>query len=146
MAASRRRGDVPTPIRTSSVYDRSMRIAAVQHDIVWNDREANFERLAPRIRGAAASGARLVLLSETYSTGFAVDAEGLGEPEGGPSATFLMEQAREHDVWVGGSCPELGDDGDPRPHGPGPELRARHQPGCAALRAHDRRAHLPGAA
>jgi len=92
-----------------------MRIAAVQHDIVWNDREANFERLTPRIRGAAASGARLVLLSETYSTGFAVDAEGLGEPEGGPSATFLLDQAREHDVWVGGSCPELGDDGDPRP-------------------------------
>ena len=23
-----------------------MRIAAVQHDIVWEDREANFERLA----------------------------------------------------------------------------------------------------
>jgi len=97
------------------LYHHVMRIAAVQHDIVWNDREANFERLAPRIRGAVASGARLVLLSETYSTGFAVDAEALGEPEGGPSAQFLVAQAREHDVWVGGSCPELGDDGDPRP-------------------------------
>ena len=28
---------------------RDMRIAAVQHDIVWEDREANFERLAPKI-------------------------------------------------------------------------------------------------
>ena len=26
-----------------------MRIAAVQHDIVWEDREANFERLAPQV-------------------------------------------------------------------------------------------------
>ena len=27
----------------------ALRIAAVQHDIVWNDRDANFERLAPMI-------------------------------------------------------------------------------------------------
>ncbi|MCB9392708.1 MAG: carbon-nitrogen family hydrolase [Acidimicrobiaceae bacterium] len=93
-----------------------MRIAAVQHDIVWGDRDANFERLAPRISGAAASGARLVLCTETYSTGFAVDDPDLGEPEGGPSSQFLIAQAREHDVWVGGSCPERGDDGDPRPY------------------------------
>ena len=31
-----------------------LRIAAVQHDITWNDRDANFERLAPRIAGAIA--------------------------------------------------------------------------------------------
>lgn len=93
-----------------------MRIAAIQHDIVWNDRDANFERLAPRVGAAAAAGARLVLLSETFSTGFAVDTADLGEPEGGPSAQFLAAQARQHDVWVGGSCPELGADGDPRPY------------------------------
>lgn len=93
-----------------------MRIAAVQHDITWGDRDANFEHLAPRIRGAAASGARLVLLSETFSTGFAVDDPHLGEPEGGPSSQFLLSQAREHDVWVAGSCPERGGDGDPRPY------------------------------
>ena len=40
-----------------------MRIAAVQHDIVWEDRAANFERLAPVIAGAAGLGARLVLLT-----------------------------------------------------------------------------------
>ena len=50
-----------------------MRLAAVQHDIVWNDREANFRRLAPMVAAAAAGGARLVLLTETFSTGFAVD-------------------------------------------------------------------------
>jgi predicted amidohydrolase len=92
-----------------------MRVAAVQHDIVWNDRDANFERLAPMIRAAAAGGARLIQLSETFSTGFAVDVDELAEPEGGPSSQFLVAQAREHDVWVGGSCPERPDDGDPRP-------------------------------
>ena len=90
-----------------------MRLAAVQHDIVWNDREANFARLAPMIAAAAAGGARLVLLSETFSTGFAVDDPELGEPEGGPSAQFLASQAALHGVWVAGSCPEIPADTDP---------------------------------
>ncbi len=95
-----------------------MRIAAVQHDIIWNDREANFARLAPTIATAAAGGARLVLLTETFSTGFAVDNPNLGEPEGGPSSQFLMAQAAEHGAWVCGSCPEIpagSDAGDTRP-------------------------------
>ncbi|TPW15067.1 MAG: putative carbon-nitrogen hydrolase [Acidimicrobiaceae bacterium] len=93
-----------------------MRIAAIQHDIVWNDRGANFERLAPLIAAAAGAGARLVLLTETFSTGFAVDTPGLAEPEGGPSSQFLIDQAGANDAWVCGSCPETGDDGDPRPY------------------------------
>jgi predicted amidohydrolase len=83
-----------------------MRIAAVQHDIVWEDREANFERLAPRVAGAVGAGAELVLLTETFSTGFSMT-PGIGEPEGGPSARFLSAQAAEHGVWVGGTCPEI---------------------------------------
>ena len=85
-----------------------MRIAAVQHDIVWEDREANFERLAPQVRRAVGAGAELVLLTETFSTGFSMT-PGIGEPEGGPSASFLADQAAEHGVWVGGSCPEIAD-------------------------------------
>ena len=84
-----------------------MRVAAIQHDIAWCDREANFAHLAPLIAGAAAAGARLILLSETFSTGFATDRDDLGEPEGGPSSQFLSEQARLHGVWIGGSCPEI---------------------------------------
>ena len=90
-----------------------MRISAVQHDIVWNDRSANFRRLAPQVAAAVAGGARLVLLTETFSTGFAVEEPGLGEPEGGPSSQFLAEQATQHQVWVGGSCPEIPADSDP---------------------------------
>ena len=87
-----------------------VRIAAVQHDIVWEDRDANFERLAPQVRRAVGAGAELVLLTETFSTGFSMT-PGIGEPEGGPSAQFLAAQSVEHGVWVGGTCPEIADDG-----------------------------------
>jgi predicted amidohydrolase len=95
----------------------TVRVAAIQHDTVWCDRDANFEHLAPMIAGAAASGARLVLLTEMFSTGFAVGAD-IAEPQGGPSAQYLVDQAATHGVWVGGSCPEVPGDGgaDGRPY------------------------------
>ena len=45
-----------------------MRIAAVQHDIVWEDRAANFARLAPQVSRAAAAGAELVSSSGSTTT------------------------------------------------------------------------------
>jgi predicted amidohydrolase len=83
-----------------------MRIAAVQHDIVWEDRDANFGRLASQVAGAVGAGAELVLLTETFSTGFSMT-PGIGEPEGGPSSQFLRDRAAEHGVWVAGTCPEI---------------------------------------
>jgi len=85
----------------------ALRVAGLQHDIVWNDRDANFERLAPQIAAAAGAGAGLVLCAETFSTGFVVDDPDLGEPERGPSSQFLAAQAAEHGLWVGGTCPEI---------------------------------------
>lgn len=96
-----------------------MKVAAVQHDIVWCDREANFARLAPMVAAAVGAGAGLVLLSETFSTGFATDRDDLGEALGGPSSQFLVEQAVRNRVWVGGSCPEIdpaAPSDDRRPH------------------------------
>ena len=83
-----------------------MKLAAVQHDIVWEDPQANFARLKPMIEAAAAGGARLVLLSEMFATGFSMAADRIAEPPDGPSAAFLAEQAAAHGVFVGGSVPE----------------------------------------
>ncbi len=84
-----------------------MKVAVVQHDIVWCDREANFEHLAPRVAEAADEGAGLILLTETFSTGFAVESETFAEPQDGPSSQFLRALARQHRVWIAGSCPEV---------------------------------------
>jgi predicted amidohydrolase len=86
----------------------TLRLAAIQHDITWNDPAANFAHLSPLIAGAAAQGAGLVMLTETFSTGFGFADDGfVVEPEGGPSSQFLSQQAALHGLWVGGSCPEV---------------------------------------
>jgi len=83
-----------------------MKVAAIQHDIVWEDPEANFARLAPLIEHAVAEGARLVVLPEMYSTGFSMDVNRVAEQVDGPSTRFLLDQATQHGVWVAGSLPE----------------------------------------
>ncbi len=84
-----------------------MRVAALQSEIVWEDREANFERLRPWIRSAAVAGARLLALPETYAVGFSMATERIAEPWEGPSVAFLREEAERHGIWLAGSVPEL---------------------------------------
>lgn len=89
-----------------------MRVAALQHDIAWEDPKANFEALAPRIAGAAATGARLIVLTEMYATGFSMRTDVTAEPVGGPATSFLVEQAQRHNAWLAGSVAEREDDGE----------------------------------
>ncbi|MCX6517318.1 MAG: carbon-nitrogen family hydrolase [Actinobacteria bacterium] len=91
-----------------------MKIAVIQYDIAWVDRQANFNALRPLINEAAHNGARLIVLPEMFSTGFVVDRDDTGEPIGGPSSAFLSTMAQELNVYIGGSCPEVAPD-DPRP-------------------------------
>lgn len=82
-----------------------MRVAAVQHDIVWENPEASFEIVEPMIADAVAKGAELVVLTEMFATGFSMNASVIAEPLGGPSASFLSAQAALHNVTVVGSAP-----------------------------------------
>jgi predicted amidohydrolase len=92
-----------------------MKVAAVQHDTVWEDPKANFEHLAPMIARAADAGARLVVATEMYATGFSMHPEQVAEPAGGPSTQFLVDQATERGIWLCASLPELAD-GATRPY------------------------------
>lgn len=92
-----------------------MRVAAIQHDIVWEDKTATMAALRPRIAGAAAAGARLIVLTEMFATGFSMRTEITAEPVDGPTSAFLVEHARRHDVWLAGSIAERSDGAD-RPH------------------------------
>jgi predicted amidohydrolase len=91
-----------------------MKVAVIQVDTVWMNRDANFAQLAPLIETAAKNGASFVLLTEMFSTGFVVDQSDIGEPEGGVSSQFLSQMATQYNIWIGGSCPEVTSD-DSRP-------------------------------
>ncbi len=80
-----------------------MKVAAVQHDVVWEDRPATLRHLEPLVATAATAGARLVVLTEMFPTGFSMDATRVAEPEGGPSTDWLLGRAAAEGVWLCGS-------------------------------------------
>jgi predicted amidohydrolase len=88
-----------------------MKVAAVQHDIDWEQPEKTRARVEPLIADAAARGARLIALTEMYATGFSMHPERIAEDEGGPSEAFLIDQARTHDLHVVASIAQRGPDG-----------------------------------
>lgn len=88
-----------------------MKLAIVQHDIVWEDAPATREHVRPLIAEAASQGAKIIVLSEMYATGFSMHPERIAEPEGGPSEQFLVDQARQHDAHLIASVAQQGADG-----------------------------------
>jgi predicted amidohydrolase len=88
-----------------------VKVAAIQHDIHWEDASATRDHVAPLIATAAASGARLVGLTEMFATGFSMHPERIAKDEGGPSEAFLLDQARAHDLHVVASIAQRGADG-----------------------------------
>jgi predicted amidohydrolase len=85
-------------------------VVGIQHDIVWEDRDATLAHLAPWVSRAAGAGGRLVVLAEMFATGFSMQTHLTAEPIDGPTATWLQERAAQHDVWITGSVPILDDD------------------------------------
>ncbi|MGH9040151.1 MAG: nitrilase-related carbon-nitrogen hydrolase, partial [Acidimicrobiia bacterium] len=80
-----------------------MKVAAVQHDIVWENRDATLRQVEPLVGSAAAAGARLVVLTEMFPTGFSLDPARVAEPEDGPTTDFLRRRAAAEGVWLCGS-------------------------------------------
>ncbi len=91
-----------------------MRVTAIQHDIVWEDAAATRAHVQPQVAAAAASGARLIVLTEMFATGFSARTDRTAEPVDGPTVTWMQERAAEHDAWIAGSVVVL-DPGQERP-------------------------------
>ncbi len=80
-----------------------MKVAAIQHDIVWEDAERTRKNVTPLIAQAAAAGARLIVLTEMFATGFSMQPDRIAEYPGGANEQFLVDQAREHGSYLVGS-------------------------------------------
>jgi predicted amidohydrolase len=78
-------------------------------DLAWEDVLENHRRAARLLEQAAAGGARLALLPEMFSTGFSMDSRRIAQPPGGPSESFLCEQAARLGLWILASVPESGE-------------------------------------
>ena len=92
----------------------SARVAAIQ---MTSSRrvDANLDEARHLIASAVTEGAQLIVLPENFSFLGASDAERIEAAEqagSGPAQDFLLEQAREHRVWiVGGTVPILQEPG-----------------------------------
>ena len=84
-----------------------MRVACIQLDIVWEDPGPSCIRAEPLVRGAAADGARLVVLPEMFATGFSMRAEKMAA-HAPAIADFVSSTARELGVWLAAGWAEAG--------------------------------------
>jgi predicted amidohydrolase len=88
-----------------------MKVAAVQHDIIWEEPGQTRDRVRSMIAEAVAAGATLVALPEMFATGFSMRPEKIAEDEGGPTEQFLLAEAAAHGVHLVASVAQRGADG-----------------------------------
>jgi omega-amidase len=80
----------------------SLRVSLVQQSLLWQDAPGNrhhFQRLLAPLAGKT----DLVVLPETFTTGFSMEVERLGEPAAGDSVQWMKRQAAALDAAVTGS-------------------------------------------
>ncbi|WP_395735390.1 carbon-nitrogen family hydrolase [Prosthecobacter sp.] len=77
-----------------------MKLHLVQIDSVWEDRAANHAKARTLIASAAPQPGSLIILPETFSTGFSMNLAVTAEPEGGPTEQFLREMAAHYQSCV----------------------------------------------
>ncbi|AVM57184.1 amidohydrolase [Bacteroides heparinolyticus] len=79
-----------------------MRVSIIQTDIVWENKQENLCRIREKLetlRGAT----EIVVLPETFSTGFSMDTARLAEPITGETITTLRQWAKEFRFAITGS-------------------------------------------
>lgn len=92
--------------------NRTLNIIGVQLDIIWEDKEANFQRIR-EILSRLDAKPDLIVLPETFATGFTMRSEDFSEPQMDITEKFLIEMARKTDSTIGGSWIEKNPDGMP---------------------------------
>lgn len=75
-----------------------MKIAALQFDIAWEDRERNYSRVRHFAKQAQTKNADLLVLPEMFATGFSLNPSVTAEEVDGPTTRFLKTVATEFDL------------------------------------------------
>lgn len=80
----------------------SLRVSLVQQPLLWQDPAGNRESLEALLQPLAGAS-DLVVLPETFTTGFSMEVERLAEPAGGPTAQWMRSLASSLGAAVTGS-------------------------------------------
>ncbi len=89
-----------------SAVTPTLKVAALQTDIAWLDREANYQTIRNLL---ADTQADLIVLPETFATGFAFELAECGEAPMADSVSFMQELAKDKNAAVCGSVATLVD-------------------------------------
>jgi omega-amidase len=77
-----------------------MQVVCVQLDIVWEDRQANFDKISGLLYAAALESGALVVLPEVATSGFSFDVATIGEGAAKLTESFMSQQAAKHDIYL----------------------------------------------
>ncbi len=89
-------------------------IYAIQFNPVWEDKQANFDRVNTMIDGHRFKPGSLVVLPEMFATGFAMNPQVTAKDEPDLTLNYLKEIAAKHNVYVMAGMVEPGDGGKGR--------------------------------
>jgi omega-amidase len=84
-----------------------MKIALVQMDIEWEDKNMNCNRAVAFIKKASERGCTIIVFPEMFNTGFSMDIFRIGESGKGETASFLSHMAKEYRINIIAGLPEL---------------------------------------
>src|SRR4029453_8779433 len=96
-------------------YPARVYLVALQFDIAWQERDANFKTVSRLLNEANPEAGALVAFPEMFAPGFSMDAAVVAEPPGGPTEQFLSQAAAQWKIHlVAGVAIQAGKDGRPR--------------------------------
>ena len=77
-----------------------MKIYCVQHDIVWENRAANFARVEALLDRARPEPGSLVLLPEMFASGFSMNVPAIHEGTDGETGRFLSRLSKQFGIFL----------------------------------------------
>ena len=79
-----------------------LKVCQVQADLQWEDIDSNLQLLDGMLEKAE-SDTDLVILPETFSTGFTMQSEQLAEEENGKAVQWMKKLAKQKQCYITGS-------------------------------------------
>jgi len=89
-------------------------IGALQFDIAWENKEANFTTVTRLLEQARPPKNALIALPEMFPTGFSMNVDAIAESYDGPTEHFLAETAKHFGIFLLAGAAMRGKDAKPR--------------------------------